>query len=36
MHGTKVFDTRKVDYCFEIGYIAAITKMKEIKDMLKE
>ena len=36
MKGTKTFDTKKVDYCFEIGYVAAITKMMEIKKMIED
>lgn len=32
----KVFSRNKVDYCYNIGYITTIAKMKEIKDMLKE
>ena len=36
MKGTKTFDTKKVDFCFEIGYITTITKIKEIKEMLRE
>lgn len=36
MQGTKVFDTKKVDFCFEIGYITTITKIKEIKEMLSK
>ena len=32
----KVFSTNKVDYCYNIGYVTTISKMKEIKDMLKE
>ena len=31
----KVFSTNKVDYCYNIGYITTIARMKEIKDMLK-
>ena len=31
----KVFSRDKVDYCYNIGYITTIAKMKEIKDMLK-
>ena len=31
----KVFSRSKVDYCYNIGYITTIAKMKEIKDMLK-
>lgn len=29
-----VFNTKKIDYCYNVGYITAITKMKEIKEML--
>lgn len=32
----RVFDTKKVDYCYEIGYMTAITNLIEIKDMLKK
>ena len=32
----KVFSRNKVDYCYNIGYVSTIAKMKEIKDMLKE
>lgn len=31
-----VFNTKKIDYCYHVGYITAITKMKEIKQMLRE
>lgn len=31
-----VFNTRKIDYCYNVGYITAITKMKEIKEMLEK
>lgn len=27
----RIFDTKKVDYCYEIGYMTAITKINEIK-----
>lgn len=36
MPDAKVFSTNKVDYCYNIGYVTTIAKMKEIKDMLKE
>lgn len=29
-----VFNTKKIDYCSNVGYITALTKMKEIKEML--
>ena len=32
----RVFDTKKDDYCYEIGYMTAITNLIEIKDMLKK
>ena len=31
-----VFNIKKIDYCYNIGYISTITKMNEIKQMLKE
>ena len=31
-----LFNGKKVDYCYNIGYVTTIAKMKEIKDMLKE
>lgn len=31
-----VFNTKKIDYCYHVGYITAITKMQEIKQMLRE
>jgi NTE family protein len=30
-----VFNIKKIDYCYNIGYITAIEKMKEIKEMLR-
>lgn len=30
------FNAKKVDYCYNIGYVTTIARMKEIKDMLKE
>lgn len=30
-----VFNIKKIDYCYNIGYITTIAKMKEIKDMLE-
>ena len=31
-----VFNTKKIDYCYNVGYITALTKVKEIKGMLKK
>lgn len=31
-----VFNTKKIDYCYNIGYITALTKIQEIKDMLEK
>ena len=31
-----VFNIKKIDYCYNIGYITTITKINEIKKMLKE
>lgn len=31
-----VFNTKKIDYCYHVGYITAITKMKEIKKMIQK
>ena len=28
----RVFDTKKVDYCYEIGYVTAITEINKIKE----
>ncbi len=30
-----VFNIKKIDYCYNIGYITTLTKMKQIKEMLK-
>ena len=30
----RVFDTKKVDYCYETGYITAITEINRIKEAL--
>lgn len=30
-----VFNTKKIDYCYNVGYITTIAKMKEIKEMLE-
>lgn len=30
-----VFNIKKIDYCYNIGYITTLTKMKDIKEMLK-
>jgi len=29
-----VFNTKKIDYCYNIGYVTTIAKIEEIKDML--
>ena len=31
-----VFNVKKIDYCYNIGYITTLTKIEEIKEMLKE
>lgn len=31
-----VFNVKKIDYCYEVGYITTITKMNEIKKMLNK
>ena len=31
-----VFNTKKIDYCYNVGYITALTKIKEIKKMLEK
>ena len=31
-----MFNIRKIDYCYNVGYITTITKIKEIKKMLQE
>lgn len=31
-----VFNTKKIDYCYNVGYITALTKINEIKKMLKK
>lgn len=31
-----IFNIRKIDYCYNIGYITTITKIKEIKKMLQQ
>ena len=31
-----VFNIKKIDYCYNVGYITALTRMKEIKQMLEE
>ena len=31
-----VFNIKKIDYCYNIGYITTITKIKEIKEMLQK
>ncbi len=30
-----VFNTKKIDYCYNMGYITALTKMNEIKKILE-
>lgn len=36
MPEANVFNTKKIDYCYNIGYITTLTKIKEIKEMLEE
>ncbi len=31
-----VFNTKKIDYCYNVGYITTLTKIKEIKEMLRK
>lgn len=31
-----VFNIKKIDYCYNIGYITTYAKIKEIKKMLEE
>ena len=31
----KVFSTKKVDYCYDIGYVTTISKIKAIKTILE-
>lgn len=31
-----MFNTKKIDYCYNIGYITALTKIKEIKKILEK
>lgn len=31
-----VFDTKKIDYCYNVGYITMLTKINEVKKMLNE
>lgn len=31
-----VFNTKKIDYCYNVGYITTLTKMKDIKEMLEK
>lgn len=31
-----VFNMKKIDYCYDIGYVTTITKINEIKEMLKQ
>ena len=35
MPDASTFNPKKVEYCYNIGYVTTIAKMKEIKDMLK-
>lgn len=30
-----VFNIKKIDYCYNVGYITTLTKIKEIKKMLE-
>lgn len=36
LSGASVFNIKKIDYCYNIGYITALTKMKEIKEILEK
>lgn len=31
-----VFNIKKIDYCYNVGYITTLTKIKEIKEMLEK
>lgn len=31
-----VFNIKKIDYCYNVGYITTLTKIKEIKKMLEK
>lgn len=31
-----VFNIKKIDYCYNIGYITTLTKIKEIREMLEK
>ena len=35
MPEASLFNIRKIDYCYNIGYITTLTKIKEIKKMLE-
>lgn len=35
LSGASVFNIKKIDYCYEQGYITAISNMSKIKEMLK-
>lgn len=30
-----IFNTKKIDYCYNVGYITTLTKINEIKEMLE-
>lgn len=31
-----VFNIKKIDYCYNVGYMTALTRIKEIKEMLEK
>ena len=31
-----VFDVKKIDYCYNAGYVTMLTKINEVKKMLNE
>ena len=31
-----VFNTKKIDYCYHVGYITTLTKIKEMKEILQK
>lgn len=31
-----VFNIKKIDYCYNVGYMTALAKMKQIKEMLEK
>ncbi len=31
-----IFNTKKIDYCYNVGYITALTKIKQIKDVMQK